>query len=168
MRPKRIASVALPVLIVFGADYFSKVLANENLSRGTSQPFIPGLLQLTLTRNTGVAFGIGQGHALITTLIGCTIFACILGWICWREKSSEPLLPLELTGCGCVLGGALGNIIDRVSHGHVTDFLEFTFVSFPVFNVADVMIDVGAGLIIMSALLAPKRNTVKSDSAGSP
>lgn len=167
MRPMRIASVALPLVLVFAADYFTKVLANESLAHGHSEPFVPGFLQLTLTRNTGVAFGIGQGHALVTTLVGCTIFACILGWIFWREKSAEPLKSLELSGCGCVLGGALGNIIDRVTHGHVTDFLEFAFISFPVFNVADVMIDVGAGLIIIAALLASKRNTVESDSAGS-
>ncbi|MBY0545743.1 MAG: signal peptidase II [Candidatus Obscuribacterales bacterium] len=167
MRPMRIASVALPLVIVFATDHFTKVLANESLAHGRSEPFLPGILQLTLTRNTGVAFGIGQGHALVTTLIGCTIFVCILGWIFWREKSDEPLRPLELSGCGCVLGGALGNIVDRVTHGYVTDFLEFAFISFPVFNVADVMIDVGAGLIIIAALLTSKRNTVGADGAGS-
>lgn len=163
----RIAFVAVPFVLAFVLDYLTKIWANQNLGIGHSEPFWPGLLQLTLTRNTGVAFGIGQGHAAVTTLVGCTIFTVILFWIIWRERGADPLKKLELSGCGFVLGGALGNIVDRLMHGFVTDFLEFAFVSFPVFNVADVMIDVGAGLVIIASLLSAKaKPSGTTDSAG--
>jgi signal peptidase II len=63
---------------------------------------------------------------------------------------------LEQYGLAIVIGAALGNLLDRYLYGRVTDFLEFAFVSFPVFNLADVMIDIGIGLIILSTFKHPK------------
>ncbi len=166
MRLSRILFPAVPFACVLIADIISKLAANNSLQRGISQSFIPGFIQLTITRNTGIAFGIGKGHAHITTLIGLVIFAGILWWLISRERSAEPLSRLELAGAGCILGGALGNILDRVLHGEVTDFLEFMFISFPVFNVADVMIDVGAGLVVIGTLLASRKRTVDPDRVG--
>ena len=61
---------------------------------------------------------------------------------------------LERTGIGFIFGGALGNLLDRFMKGSVTDFLDFAFMTFPVFNVADAMIDVGIGLILISMIRA--------------
>ena len=166
MRPARIFATATPFACALTADIFTKIWANNALLQGRSVPFIPSFLQLSLTRNTGIAFGIGQGHAVVTTAIGCTIFLAILAWIIWRERGAQKLSGLELSGAGFILGGALGNIFDRVCHGEVTDFLEFVFVSFPVFNVADVMIDVGAGLVIISSFMIPACRKVEPHSAG--
>ena len=65
---------------------------------------------------------------------------------------------------GCLLGGAIGNLIDRYTVGQVTDFLEFTFVSFPVFNVADALIDVGIGCLFIAMYLL-KRDEIKLHAA---
>lgn len=166
MRLSRVLFTTVPMLCVLAADMLCKDIAKRNLVQGESQNFIPGILRFTLTGNTGIAFGIGSGHAQVATIVGTIIFAAIVFWIITKEKSAEPLSRLELSGAGCILGGALGNILDRTLNGHVTDFLEFAFISFPVFNVADVMIDVGAGLIIIASLCSTRTKRTDVDSVG--
>ncbi|MBX9720119.1 MAG: signal peptidase II [Candidatus Obscuribacterales bacterium] len=137
-------------------DFCAKSWANANLHYGDSSIFIPGLLRLTLTRNTGGAFGIGRGHGIMMALLASSIVLGIIIWMWKREKSSAPPTQLERCGVGLIIGGALGNLFDRITRGEVTDFLEFSFIDFPVFNVADALIDVGAGLVIIGALAFSK------------
>lgn len=139
-------------VVVFALDAFSKAWALGHLHEGMLAPFIPGVLQLTLTTNTGGAFGIGRDFKGLMTLLPMAICAGIVYWIFRREKSGPPLHILEIVGLSLVLGGASGNIFDRLVRGRVTDFLDFAFMSFPVFNVADALIDVGVALIVMHSL----------------
>lgn len=166
MRLSRMLFTAVPLVCVLSADIVSKIVANSSLQRGVPQEFLPGLIRLNITSNTNAAFGIGTGNALHTTIAGCIIMCGIIWWLLHRERSEHPLSKLELVGCGCILGGALGNIVDRVCHGAVTDFLEFAFMSFPVFNVADVMIDVGAGLVIIGTFRGAPKERTDPDSVG--
>lgn len=145
-------------LLAFSADLIAKAWASEHLSYNQIQPLLPGVLQLTLTKNTGVAFGMAQGNVSLITFLTCLIFAGLLFWLIHKESSANPPSNLERIGMALVLGGALGNILDRIWHGEVTDFLEFVFISFPVFNVADALIDIGAGLMIISALFGTNYN----------
>lgn len=151
-------------ILTFLADFSSKAWANSHLSIGQTTPFIPGLLRLTLTRNTGSAFGIGRGHGLIMGLLALSIIAFLIFWIWKKEKSGTPPNNYERYGVSVIVGAAAGNLLDRVRYGQVTDFLEFDFVSFPIFNVADALIDLGALLIIMGALAKNKpREQIEQD-----
>ena len=132
-------------------DLGSKYWVCGHLECGERQVFIPGLLNLLLTSNTGFAFSIGQGHLLITKGITIAVFLVLLiaysrrYW--WRQTG---LSRLETLGMSIIIGSALGNLLERLYYGKVTDFLEFAFINFPVFNIADVLIDTGIGLILIS------------------
>lgn len=145
------------------ADYFSKVWANTNLQYGQQQQFLPGLLHFTLTRNSGSAFGLGKGHSTLMALLASAIIASIIAWTIKREKSEARLNSLERNGVAIIVGAALGNLMDRLIHGEVTDFLDFSFIDFPVFNVADALIDIGAGLVIIGALLINQKTGSDED-----
>src|SRR5437762_9373440 len=85
------------------------------------------------------------------TLLVVAFVIAICYWVANRERSSMPPQVAERLGMGFLLGGALGNLFDRLTQGQVTDFLDFAFITFPVFNVADVCIDIGLGLILLSS-----------------
>lgn len=138
--------------IAFSLDFISKSWVRGNLEYGQSQTFIPGFLNLLRTVNSGGAFGIGKGHGITMALLASSIVLAILAWAIFRERSQSPLSALERCGVGVIIGAALGNLFDRVTQNQVTDFLDFAFMQFPVFNVADVLIDVGAALIIIGSL----------------
>jgi len=134
----------------------AKAWANSHLRYGHSESFVPGLLRLTLTRNPGAAFGIGKSQRWLMTLLASSIVIGIILWMFNREKSDSPPNALERCGVGVIIGGALGNLFDRLTRSEVTDFLEFSFIDFPVFNVADALIDVGAALVIIGAFAVSK------------
>lgn len=149
----------LPGLLGFStlfADYFSKAWANSHLQYGQARDFLPGLLRFTLTRNPGAAFGIGRRQGFLMTILACTIVAGIIIWMCKKENSDSPPNGLERCGIAIIVGGALGNLFDRLTRAEVTDFLEFSFIDFPVFNLADALIDLGAGLVIIGAFAYSK------------
>ncbi len=96
------------------------------------------------------------------TFLASLVTVILIAWYISREKDKIKPDFLERTGIGFILGGALGNLLDRFSKGCVTDFLDFAFIDFPVFNVADAMIDVGIGLVLISMLR--QRPEAKEDS----
>lgn len=155
---RRVSLVAITAIVVIALDVLAKWWAVTALQMGETQPFLPGLLQLTLTKNTGVAFGLGRAlPSFVPALVSIAVVS-VLGYVVFRRESKgEHLSLLEQLGFGMIIGGALGNIGDRLLHGMVTDFLEFSFIQFPVFNVADALIDVGIGLLIIGSLLIPAR-----------
>jgi signal peptidase II len=145
----------LVAISTIAVDAATKAWALSSLQSGVIYPFIPGILQLTLTTNTGGAFGIGKDHKEIMLLLAATIAGGIIYWIVHRERDTNmPPLAIERVGLGLLLGGAVGNIWDRLILGKVTDFLDFAFMDFPVFNVADALIDVGVVLIIINSFIA--------------
>lgn len=106
----------------------------------------PSVLRLTYVENTGAAFGLFTGRQALLSivtgifLLGLLIFLILKG----KQLPALPKAALYLT-----LGGALGNLYDRVLHGYVIDFIQFLPVSFPVFNVADICVCVGIGLLAL-------------------
>lgn len=144
----------LAAAIVLSSDAASKQWALSNLSDGTSHPTLAPLFGFTLLTNSGTAFGMWRSYKFVGFLLPPVICAVIVWWIWYREKHGRPLSALEKCGFGLILGGALGNIIDRFMRGYVTDFIYFVFwPSFPVFNIADACIDVGVALILAQSLL---------------
>lgn len=138
----RLLVTAVAVLV---ADQVTKSLALANLQ--TPKDLIDGVLTLRLTYNSGGAFGLLQG---LPMLFGIATLLAVVAILIWVRKAEEPRWMVPL---GLVLGGGLGNVTDRLirdTGGRVVDFIDLHV--WPVFNIADVSIVVGVGLIlIMSA-----------------
>ena len=133
---RRGAVVALSVLMVV-LDQLSKHWARGALIPGEPMTFVPGVLQLTLVRNTGAAFSLFRESSLLLGLLSFAVAVGVSIWI-WREARRGLWMGLAL---GFLLGGTIGNGIDRWRLGHVTDFLELVPIQFPIFNWADIAIN---------------------------
>jgi signal peptidase II len=125
--------------VVVLADQLSKLWAARVLPGAGSQPLIPGLLDLYYTTNTGAAFSLFSGSSRLLGLVSLLVALGVAGWIL---NSGRRRLPLSRAlALGFLLGGAIGNGLDRWRLGAVIDFLALVPVNFPVFNVADVAIN---------------------------
>lgn len=127
-------------------DQISKFLVLKFIPHGQVVECIPGLFHLTYVQNTGAAFSLFQGQQWLFILV----FAAFVGLLSWIvRKKALPFRKFELWCLAAVLGGGLGNIIDRLRLGYVVDMIEVEFITFPVFNVADCFITCGAiGLLL--------------------
>ncbi|MCK9246298.1 MAG: signal peptidase II [Anaerolineaceae bacterium] len=137
-------------LLVIVLDQWSKGLIRQNLTLGQETypiPFLAPFFRFTYWQNTGAAFGMFQ-NANIPLLILAVIIAGAVIWYYHRAVNEPLLYRLSL---GLILGGALGNMIDRVQLGFVTDFIAVG--RFPVFNVADSSVTVGVALMLLGLLL---------------
>lgn len=139
------------------ADQITKYYISANFLLGESREFINGFINLTYIHNRGGAWGLLYGHTLILVPITVVIMAlCIFLYVKYGKKNRLLLCVISL-----VLSGGIGNMIDRIFRGgNVVDFLHFEFFpSFPVFNVADCAVVVGAGLLILYFIL----DTIKEE-----
>ena len=136
----------IPVLIILFLDQLSKLIVIKNLSANQSRPIIKGLLYVTFVRNRGAAFGILKNQ--LPLFIFTALFAVVLIFLVISKKRQRPLI-LNIS-LGLILAGAIGNLIDRLFLGYVVDFIDFRI--WPVFNVADSAITVGAVLLGWSIL----------------
>jgi signal peptidase II len=137
--------VALAVVLI---DQLSKAWALHHLSGRGIQPLLPGLLQQQLVFNTGAAFSMLTGNSAALGVVSALVAAGLVVWI----QTSGPLQRLQWLGLGLLLGGAIGNGIDRWRLGRVVDFLEFMPISFPVFNGADVAINLAVACLVLDAV----------------
>lgn len=144
---KKTLLVALVVLLI---DQASKIVVRTFIKLGTSIPIIRRVLYLTYRRNSGAAFGILAGHRFFFIIASLIVIAVII--IYARELESGFLR----FSFGLILGGAVGNMVDRILYGWVTDFIEFKFFP-PVFNVADAALVIGVGLFALDIILEGKR-----------
>lgn len=127
-------------LLVVLLDQLSKYLVKGNLPLGDSLAVIPGIFHVTHVENPGAAFGLFRDQRLLLIIISLLAIAFIL--LFHRLSRSESIwVPL---GLGLTLGGAIGNLIDRIVYGKVTDFIDFRI--WPVFNVADTSVVIGVAL----------------------
>ena len=140
-------------LIIVALDQWTKYLVASKMELGESIPLLPGVFHLTSHRNLGAAFGILQNQRLL--FIGITIVV-VIGIVValYRVGGKQPRVA---TALALVLGGAVGNFIDRVRTGEVVDFLDFTLINFPIFNVADMAITIGVGLLLLDVFLDSRR-----------
>lgn len=138
-RVRRLALFALVAAAVVALDQLSKLAARGLLVPGEPVTLIPGVMDLSLIYNTGAAFSMGEGAGPLFVLVAAAM--CAAGaWVAWRR--TDVPLPL-LLAVACVVGGGIGNAIDRVALGAVTDFFMTTFVDFAIFNVADIFVTCG-------------------------
>lgn len=135
----------MTALTVVG-DQASKAVIRSSLSPTQSVPVIPAVLHLTYVQNTGAAFGLFRGYSSVFVLVSVMIAAWILMEL-MRRRHRPWLIQL---GLSLILGGAIGNLVDRVRLGYVVDFIDVRV--WPVFNLADSAITVGVGLLLWSTL----------------
>ncbi|MEW5821161.1 MAG: signal peptidase II [Cyanobacteriota bacterium] len=162
-KPKYNKYLFLPVaLLAIIIDQITKLLARANLTEMEPVKFIPGFLNLTHTENTGAAFSLFSGQVQILAIV--SIIASIIIIYYYLKNISNYTLT-TIIAWGLLLGGTGGNLIDRLFLGSVTDFFEFAFIDFPVFNFADIFIDTGAFLIILFSFLNVKneKNSARSN-----
>lgn len=145
-------------LAILVADQITKWIVLQHFQLHESMPVIAGLLNWTLAYNEGAAFSFlsdaGGWQRWFFTVLAIVVSIVLLTWLKRTPRSDwRTALPLSL-----VLGGAVGNVIDRIRFGHVVDFVDFYYNDwhFPAFNVADSAISVGAVLLILFGLFAGK------------
>lgn len=146
----------LLTLSVLAFDQIIKVMVTLKLAPLQSITVIKNVFTITYVRNYGAAFGILQSQTLI--LIALSIAVIFFVWLNRNKFSGYP--KVFRLGLGMALGGALGNLVDRIRLGYVIDFLNFQV--WPVFNLADIAIVGGVGLIILGFYYDHKAETGKS------
>ncbi|MBB4658818.1 signal peptidase II [Parvularcula dongshanensis] len=125
---------------------------------------ISGIFDLTYVENTGVSFGLfagGLASRVLLSVLAVVVAAYVVRWLGTLHRRVAAI------GGGFIVGGALGNVYDRVLYGYVVDFLDFSGLHFPfVFNVADAAINVGVACLVYDALfVAPKRELTETTDA---
>jgi signal peptidase II len=126
-----------------------KAWARAALPLGTSLPLWPGVFHLTHTQNKGMAFSLLEGKTILLAVAA----VLVVGVIVAAQRRMGARMPLLLGfALALPLGGAIGNLIDRLWMGYVTDLFDFRLINFPVFNVADSAITVGIALLIWRTL----------------
>ncbi len=143
---RRVSSTFVLAGIVAALDQLIKGLVARSLLPGQSIPLIPGFLSLSRVHNTGSAFGILEGRNLILIFVVIAVSAYLV-WVVLRGHLPGILGQL---GLGLILGGAIGNLADRVVRGYVIDYIDFRF--FPAFNLADSCVVIGTVLMGLSIL----------------
>jgi signal peptidase II len=159
--------VTMPLLAL---DQWTKWQVRQRLDLGTELPVIPGFFSVVHVANTGAAFGLLQGNNLFFIGLAVIALSVIFG-IFWRNRRAVPgaarVSTLHKTALALLLAGILGNLLDRLVHGQVTDFLHFYYnrYEWPSFNVADSCICVAAGLLIIGSFRSNKAQD-KPDAQG--
>lgn len=145
---------------VFGLDQISKALVLAYMAPGEAIPVCPGFFDLVCVANRGAAFGFLNRSDIEWQFWLFLVATCIAFWAILTLAKNSLKQPLLLIGLGMIMGGAGGNLLDRIRFRAVTDFLDFYWGSWhwPAFNVADMGICVGVALAIFSTWVnSPKR-----------
>ena len=129
----------LAILLCVAADQWVKYWVVSHLALYESAPLLPGIVELFYIRNTGGGFSILTGHTWVLTVLTAALMAGIAVLLV-KKYFSHPLAMWTLTA---ILGGGLGNLVDRVRLGYVVDMFNFQFIHYPVFNVADILVVCG-------------------------
>ena len=148
---------AATALLVIGLDRWTKHLATERLldSGVRSMPLLGEYIRLTYVENRGAAFGVLQEQTSFFILVGLVVISVI---IASYRYIPEPSWFLNVC-LGLQMGGAIGNLIDRIQVGYVVDFVDLTF--WPVFNVADSAICIGVAGLAYTVLFPPRRSSLE-------
>ncbi len=156
-------------LLVVLADRLSKVFIQHSITPFDSVSVVPGWLRIIHTENPGAAFGVlAEGNVFLRSavLIGVSTAVLIFVAAALWSRSSSFTSPATRLALALILGGAIGNLYDRIVHSTVTDFIEVYHGawSFPAFNVADSAITIGAFLLLID-LLRPRRKHIQEQAS---
>lgn len=145
----RYVFAALAILVL---DQVTKWLVIHKMDLYQTIPLWEGVFHITSHRNRGAAFGILQNQQWLFIVVTVVVVVGILFYLN-RLNGDQPLLSWSLA---LILGGAVGNLIDRVRLGEVVDFLDFQWIRYPIFNVADSAIVIGVGIMLWYTLRQPE------------
>ena len=150
---------AIIAIVAVALDQISKYFVVQTMYNSSAE-FIPGFIGFRYCENTGAAFSFFDDGTIILTILSFILFA-LLVYIMAKVRKSKG--PWQVNAClAMIAGGAAGNLIDRLFLGYVVDFIEFQFMNFAIFNVADCFICVGAAVLIIYLLFTKKgRHFVK-------
>jgi signal peptidase II len=146
-RPGAVAAAIVLAVVIL--DQATKALVRARMPLGSSIELMAPLLKLTHVRNSGAAFGMMPGRPTLFIIVSLAVLAGV-GLYWWRYRPTR--LPVVIA-LSLVAGGALGNLIDRLTSGRVTDFIEVPYI--PVFNVADPCILAGVSILVWWLLFGP-------------
>lgn len=149
--------IAIVIVVV---DQLVKNSIRQTIPLFATKPFLPGLMELTYVKNTGAAFSMLSRHTWLLAVISALV-AIILMVVLLRNLVPSTLGKLSIA---LILGGAVGNFIDRIWLGYVVDMFSLQFINFAIFNVADIGVTLGGALLCISVLFYwnPKKGEAKS------
>ena len=154
--------IILSVIVIL-LDQATKLIIDHHMRLSHSVPLIQNVFHITHVKNEGASWGVLSGGRWFFIILTVLVLVALFVW-CVKKKPKHPLLCASLS---LIAGGAVGNLIDRIATGKVTDFLDFCLIHFPVFNIADIAITCGTVLLCVYILIAPsadkKEKTEKSD-----
>ncbi len=149
----RPVAIVLSIFVILGCDQVTKIVARKVLAANTTSDYMGGALRIQLAENTGAFLSIGAGMdehwRLLAFTFAVAIFLAIATFALFRKKQMQPMMTAGLT---LLIAGGLGNLIDRLVYGYVTDFLNVGIGSLRtgIFNVADMAIMLGVGLLFFA------------------
>ena len=155
MKNKRvILAIVLPCVLfalLLTLDLVSKHLIDKSLGTvGASKEIIHGFISFIYIHNSGAAWGIFSGRPIFLIIISIIVIALFIAFYVLRLRKFKDKISLWLSvSLGFIAGGCFGNLIDRIAFGYVRDFINFDFMNFPVFNVADICLTVGIILLFI-------------------
>ena len=154
---RKLIWLILFVVFIVVADRLVKDLVLANIDLHEKIDLIPGVFRLTYTQNTGGAFSAFSGaswlfHAIVPIMVLLLTAAMLFGWFTG---------PFAVLSCTAVIGGAIGNYIDRLAYGYVVDMFDFYLIDFAVFNLADCFITVGCILLMICVVFFPAEKKEK-------
>lgn len=138
------------VLLIAALDQLSKFWVIHNMTLGQSIPVLRGVFELHYVRNSGMAWSLFDGGGARWFFVVMTLLVFVLVFFAVKKRWLQG--KFQLLSVAAIMGGALGNFIDRLLTGEVVDMIRVTFVDFPVFNVADCFVTCGAILLMISIL----------------
>lgn len=141
-RPLLYTAIIAAVILL---DQLTKQLAIDHLKPIDTFPIIPDALHLTYVTNYGAAFGMLADHRWVFLVIS-TVAIVLMAAYLYYKRDEHPLLGVAIS---FIIGGGIGNMIDRTLMGYVVDFVDFRLINFAVFNVADIFVCVGCGLMFL-------------------
>ena len=154
MKTRKFFGPFIFVLLLAAIDQISKYMASVNLMFREDIVVIKGLLSLTYHENAGAAFGMFQGGRWFF-LVFAVIIAVVIGYY-YKNLPDGKVYTFIRFFLILILAGALGNSVDRLVNGYVVDFLQFDFIRFPIFNVADIFVVCGTFLMAITVLFFVK------------
>ena len=143
----------LIVILTYALDQLSKLYIQEAIAKGSSLPIIENFFHITLVYNSGAAFGLLSGYSRLFILVAL-VAIFVINYVLFKKRKS--LRGIERVSLCFILGGTLGNLTDRIRWGYIIDFIDFRI--WPVFNLADSFITVGAVMLAWSVFLENNRN----------
>ena len=149
------------ILCGIGIDQLTKLIAVKHLKPVGSVPIIKGVFHFTFTTNDGMAFGMLDDQRWIFMSVS-TIMIGVLMYLLFAGKLENKLYTVSVS---MIISGGIGNMIDRIALGEVVDFIHFKLINFAIFNIADSIVCIGAGLLVL-ALVKDIVNESKNNNTG--